>query len=95
MESDENSLNDIEVNEEPNTRHQVKKQRHTFKEHSKKEENSFNEVLELDTSLITSVERHMFSRLLYTNPVCLLTSIQKGSKNVMTISWLTPTNNKA
>lgn len=94
MESEENSLNDIEVNEEPDIQHHVKKQRNTFNERPRKEESTLNEVLELDASLITTVERHMFSRLLYTNPVCLLSSIQKENKNVMTISWLTPINNK-
>ena len=39
----------------------------------------------------------MRSRILYTNPVCLLTSSSRNEdawrKNVMTISWLTPINN--
>jgi flavin reductase (DIM6/NTAB) family NADH-FMN oxidoreductase RutF len=36
------------------------------------------------------------SRLLYPNPVCLLTSWSKkeNKQNIMTISWLTPINNK-
>ncbi|DAZ94419.1 TPA: hypothetical protein N0F65_002559 [Lagenidium giganteum] len=42
------------------------------------------------------VERSMLSRMLYANPVCLL-SVQgsDGEKNVMTITWLTPINNQA
>lgn len=38
-----------------------------------------------------------FSRLLYTNPVCLLTTVNEissPSQNVMVISWLTATNNQ-
>lgn len=94
MEAEENSLNEIEVNEEEtDANHQVKKQRKVFKEYSKKEVNAVD-ILEVDASLIASVERHLFSRLLYTNPVCLLTSYQKERKNIMTISWLTPVNNK-
>ena len=39
-----------------------------------------------------------FSRLLYTNPVCLLATLNPSAtptptRNVMVISWLTPTNN--
>eukprot|EP00736_Rhodelphis_marinus_P005867 Rmarinus@m.3503 len=39
-------------------------------------------------------ERLMLSRLLYTNPVCILTVKNDVSENAMTISWLTPINNK-
>ncbi|KAJ3025369.1 UNVERIFIED_CONTAM: hypothetical protein HDU68_007218 [Siphonaria sp. JEL0065] len=39
------------------------------------------------------VDKHMLSRLLYTNPVCLLTTSFETSRNVMTISWLTPIDN--
>jgi flavin reductase (DIM6/NTAB) family NADH-FMN oxidoreductase RutF len=35
----------------------------------------------------------MLSRLLYANPVCLLTSQSVDKRNVMTISWLTPLDN--
>lgn len=38
-----------------------------------------------------------FSRLLYTNPVCLLTTVNEISsprQNVMVVSWLTATNNQ-
>ena len=49
-------------------------------------------------------DKKSFSRLLYTNPVCFLSSTtakqqgskhkyQSKSKNVMVVSWLTPTNN--
>ncbi|KAI9333213.1 hypothetical protein DFJ73DRAFT_854721 [Zopfochytrium polystomum] len=41
------------------------------------------------------VEKHLLARLLYPNPVCLLTSCSSdgASRNVMTISWLTPLDN--
>lgn len=41
------------------------------------------------------VERNMLSRLLYANPLCLLSvySPKTGSKNVMAITWLTCINN--
>ena len=47
---------------------------------------------------IVQVDKNMLSRLLYPNPVCLL-SVQSGDddasrrRNVMTITWLTPINN--
>eukprot|EP01083_Nonionella_stella_P209582 759584_1 len=55
------------------------------------------EVLDVETHTLThsvSLPRHMYCRLLYPNPVCLLTSgsIGEGVRNVMTISWLTPIN---
>lgn len=42
------------------------------------------------------VPPHLLSRLLYPNPVCWLTSGDADTArfNVMTISWLTPTNNQ-
>lgn len=40
------------------------------------------------------VEKHLFSRLLYPNPVCLLGTVSKeGSVNAMTVSWLSCINN--
>lgn len=36
---------------------------------------------------------NMASRLLYPNPVCLLSTYAKHKFNVMTITWLTPINN--
>lgn len=45
---------------------------------------------------IVVVPKHLLSRLLYTNPVCLLTSHDPATRrrNVMTISWLTAINNQ-
>lgn len=44
---------------------------------------------------IELTEPKQFSRLLYTHPVCFLTTTSNGGKrNVMTISWLTATNNE-
>jgi len=40
------------------------------------------------------VEKHLFSRLIYANPVCLLSVISRSRANVMTITWLTPCDNK-
>lgn len=40
------------------------------------------------------VEKHMLSRLLYCNPVCLLTVCNQQTVNVMTVSWLTCINNQ-
>lgn len=42
------------------------------------------------------VPKHMRSRLLYTNPVCFLTSRDpdSGQHNVMTITWLTAIDNR-
>lgn len=43
-------------------------------------------------------EKQMLSRLLYPNPVCMLSTpahVNTGGPNVMTISWLTPLNNFA
>jgi len=47
---------------------------------------------------VVRVEKHLFARLLYANPVCLLTSTAMLADhvwrtNVMTISWLTPISN--
>ena len=40
------------------------------------------------------VERHLTSRLLYPNPVCILSSVSLENKiNLMTCSWLTPIDN--
>jgi flavin reductase (DIM6/NTAB) family NADH-FMN oxidoreductase RutF len=41
------------------------------------------------------LEKEQFSRLLYPNPVCLLTSYSKefDKHNIMTISWLTAIDN--
>eukprot|EP01083_Nonionella_stella_P061581 160444_1 len=55
------------------------------------------EMLDVETPTLTHsvcLPRHMYCRLLYPNPVCLLTSgcIGEGVRNVMTISWLTPIN---
>ncbi|KAJ0397779.1 hypothetical protein P43SY_006481 [Pythium insidiosum] len=42
------------------------------------------------------VEKGMLSRLLFPNPVCLLSTQDEetGARNVMTITWLTPINNQ-
>jgi flavin reductase (DIM6/NTAB) family NADH-FMN oxidoreductase RutF len=48
---------------------------------------------------LIKLEESMFSRLLYPNPVCFLTTSSSSSRgsgtavNVMTLSWLTPANN--
>jgi hypothetical protein len=42
---------------------------------------------------IKKLNRQQFSRLLYTNPVCILTSFCEEKTNMMIISWLTPINN--
>ncbi|KAF0688321.1 Aste57867_20033 [Aphanomyces stellatus] len=44
---------------------------------------------------VVQVERNMLSRLLYPNPVCLLSVADPSTntRNVMTITWLTPINN--
>jgi ectoine hydroxylase-related dioxygenase (phytanoyl-CoA dioxygenase family) len=39
------------------------------------------------------IPKHLLSRVLYPNPVCLLTSCVGERRNVMTITWLTPTSN--
>jgi hypothetical protein len=40
------------------------------------------------------VEKHLLSRLLYPNPVCLLGTVSSnGTLNAMTVSWLTCINN--
>lgn len=39
------------------------------------------------------VPKHLFSRLLYPNPVCLLTTKTPQASNVMTITWVTCLNN--
>lgn len=43
------------------------------------------------------VPKHMYSRLMYTNPVCILTSSDPatGRRNAMTISWLTAISNRS
>ena len=48
-----------------------------------------------DTTYETLTDPKHFSRLLYTNPVCFLTTIdaKRGRHNSMVISWLTPINN--
>ena len=44
---------------------------------------------------IELTEPKQFSRLLYTNPVCFLSTVSlEGKRNVMVISWLTATNNE-
>lgn len=57
--------------------------------------------LPLQPTDVVEVPRHLLSRLLYPNPVCLLTTRAAEptppglpATNIMTISWLTPTNNK-
>jgi hypothetical protein len=40
---------------------------------------------------VVEVNRMFLSRLLYSNPVCLLSTLPR---NIMTISWLTPINNQ-
>eukprot|EP00741_Cyanophora_paradoxa_P018054 tig00021037_g17434.t1 len=42
------------------------------------------------------LEKTFFSRILFPNPVCLLTANvpETGERNIMTISWLTPVNNQ-
>lgn len=44
---------------------------------------------------VLEVPKHLLSRVLYTNPVCFLSarSHRTGARSVMTISWLTPTDN--
>ncbi|OQR82615.1 hypothetical protein ACHHYP_15712 [Achlya hypogyna] len=51
---------------------------------------------------IVQVDKNMLSRLLYSNPVCLLSVLEQDDaiaegaprrRNVMTITWLTPINN--
>ena len=48
-----------------------------------------------DTAYETLTDPKHFSRLLYTNPVCFLTTVdaKHGRHNSMVISWLTPINN--
>ncbi len=49
---------------------------------------------------VVKVPRHLLSRLLYTNPVCFLSvagvhkSEESVKTNIMTLSWLTPTDNR-
>ena len=51
----------------------------------------------LERASVTRIdEKQMLSRLLYPNPVCMLSTpahAATGGPNVMTISWLTPLNN--
>ena len=50
---------------------------------------------DVEPQWIQLTEPKQFSRLLYTNPVCFLsTKLHDGKRNVMVISWLTATNNK-
>lgn len=47
------------------------------------------------TEGICEVKAAQFSRLLYTNPVCILSSCnERLQRNLMTISWLTPLDNQ-
>ena len=39
------------------------------------------------------VPKHLRSRLLYNNPVCLLTTKTQVTSNIMTITWITCLNN--
>mmetsp|Transcript_20947 Transcript_20947/g.31036 ORF Transcript_20947/g.31036 Transcript_20947/m.31036 type:complete len:246 (+) Transcript_20947:51-788(+) len=49
----------------------------------------------VDPLWIELTEPKQFSRLLYTNPVCFLSTFDgKGKKNAMVLSWLTATNNE-
>jgi hypothetical protein len=59
-----------------------------------KEKEIINEV---NKSYIHLEKKNLLSRILYTNPVCLLTSFSSEEKkqNVMAITWLTPINNNA
>lgn len=47
-----------------------------------------------DHEWIELKEQKQFSRLLYTNPVCFLSTAKGEQHNVMVLSWLTATNNK-
>ena len=52
--------------------------------------------VETNEDWIKLVDEKSFSRLLYTNPVCFLTTVNRESKltwNAMVISWLSATNN--
>ncbi|OLQ07025.1 hypothetical protein AK812_SmicGene9596 [Symbiodinium microadriaticum] len=42
---------------------------------------------------VCEVKPAQFSRLVYTNPVCLLSSCQGSERNLMTVSWLTAVDN--
>eukprot|EP00757_Euglenozoa_sp_SAG-D1_P020004 gene20004-7096_t len=46
-----------------------------------------------DPTTVVEVPKHLFSRILYPNPVCFLTSRTENEVNVMTISWLTAIDN--
>ena len=66
-----------------------------FMESEVRKQNKKQKDAKLDLPVgVLHVDKMMFSRLLYTNPVCLLTTNNGTKKNVMTISWLTPINNK-
>ena len=55
-------------------------------------------IFEMSSSFdVVEIPHELRIRLLYTNPVCLLTSSDPatGARNVMTISWLTPLSNRA
>ena len=43
---------------------------------------------------VCEVKPAQFSRLMYANPVCLLSSGQDANRNLMTISWLTALDNR-
>lgn len=52
--------------------------------------------VETNEDWIQLIDEKSFSRLLYTNPVCFLTTVNRESKptwNAMVISWLSATNN--
>ena len=42
---------------------------------------------------VCEVRPAQMSRLLYTNPVCILSSCDGAARNLMTISWITPIDN--
>ncbi len=37
--------------------------------------------------------RGAFARVLYANPLCVLTASHGGARNAMALTWLTPTDN--
>lgn len=50
----------------------------------------------VEPAAYVAVEKGMLSRVLYPNPVCLLSVWDAAERrgNVMTITWLTPINNQ-
>ncbi|KAL9653900.1 hypothetical protein ABK040_012959 [Willaertia magna] len=48
-----------------------------------------------EAGFIKLTHNNMLSRILYPNPVCLLSSEFENTKNIMTITWLTPIDNSA